>query len=207
MIPKEKLKEFEKDILDLQTMDQKINLREKEYELLKSIKNLVKTPIKNGNEIYQFLPQNILDLASEERMERYKGETFVLIQKRKNDSHEYEKKYITEYIKQRPSFKEWMIKNNTTLLSNVMVSHPHYSSGDNLYQYVRIGEKYKTTIQTPPFYGMSWKYLGSYKNAEILLHKNSISFSEFEESVFIKSGHLFIPKKNMIIKADFSTGK
>ena len=38
MISKEKLKEFEKDILDIQTINQKIDLREKEYELLKSIK-------------------------------------------------------------------------------------------------------------------------------------------------------------------------
>lgn len=207
MISKEKLKEFEKDILDIQTINQKIDLREKEYELLKSIKNLVKTPIKNGNEIYQFLPQNILDLASEERMEQYRGETFLLIEKRKNITHEYRKKYITEYIKQRPTFKEWMMKNNTTLLSNVMVGSPYYSSGDNLCEYVRIVQKYKTTVQTPLHYSMYWKYLGSCKNAEILLHRNSISFSEFEESVFIKSGHLFIPKKNMIIKADFSIGK
>lgn len=207
MMPKEKIKEFEEDILYLQKLDEESSLRNKEYEFLKSLKALVKTPMKIGNEIYQLLPPSVLDLASEDRIIKYREDTSLLEKKRSIAYENYKNKYIREYIKYRPTFKEWMLKNNATLLSNIKVSSPFLSSGNNLCHYVKLGEKYKTSIRVPLKYNMDWKYLGFYKNVEILLREFSIKVSDLEESVMIMSGHLFIPKMNQIIRADFTIGK
>lgn len=207
MMPKEKLKEFEEDILHLQKLDEESSLRHKEHEFLKSLKALVQTPMKIGNEIYQLLPPSILDLASEDRINKHREDTSLLEKKRSIAYDSYMNKYIREYIKHRPTFKEWMLKNNATLLSDVKISSPFCSSGNNLCHYVKIGEKYKTSIRVPLSCNMNWKYFGYYKNVEFFLRENSIKVSDLQESVMIISGHLFIPKKNQIINAKFTIGQ